>query len=136
MAISSYNSSFITGSGSIIGEITAISFSGISAAEIDVTSLTSTTKNYVLGTADGGTVEITCNMNATAPALPTSGSATATSFVVRFGPVGTATLPSVTATFSAFIANTSFEAAVDSQVVTTYTLRISGAITMGTSTSL
>ena len=136
MAISSYASSFTTGSGDIIGEITAISFSGITAAEIDVTKLSDTTKTYVLGTADGGTVEVSCNMTNAVPVLPTSGDATPTSFVVRFGPQGTLTVPSVLATFSAYVSNVSFEASVDQQVTTTYTLRLTGAITMSTSTTV
>jgi hypothetical protein len=136
MAISSYNSQFTTGAGEIIGEITAISFSGVTAAEIDVTKLSDTTKTYVLGTADGGTIEVSCNMTNAAPALPTSGDATPTSFVIRFGPQGTLTVPSVLATFTAYISNVSFEASVDQQVTTTYTLRLTGAITMTTSTSV
>ena len=137
MAISSTGSTFTTGSGDVVGEITSISFSGITAAEIDVTNLSSSSKSYVLGTADGGTVEISCNTTAAAPVLPTAGDASPTSFVVRFGPVGAASpLQSVLATFTGYIVNTSFEASVDSQVITTYTIQITGAVTMSISTSL
>ena len=136
MAISSYASQFTTGAGSIIGEITAISFSGITAAEIDVTQLSDTTTKYVLGTADGGTIEVSCNTTNAVIALPTSGNASPTSFVIRFGPQGTVSTPSVLATFTAYISNTSVEASVDQQVTTTYTLRLTGAITMSTSTTV
>lgn len=126
MAISSYSSTFTTGGGTIIGEIQSISFSGVSAAEIDVTNLTSTAKAYVLGTMDGGTVDITCFTTNAAPTLPTSGATSPTSFVVRFG----AAANGVNVTFSAFVVSTALEASVDGAVQTTYSLRISGAVTV------
>jgi hypothetical protein len=135
MAISSFSTSFTTGAGEIIGEITAISFSGISAAEIDVTKLSDTAKTYVLGTVDGGTVEISCNTTNATIALPTSGDATPSSFAIRFGPAGTITLPAPVATFTAYISSVSIDASVDQQVTTTYTLRITGAITMSSVTT-
>lgn len=124
MAISAYSTSFTTGAGEIIGEITSISFSGISAAEIDVTNLTSTAKAYVLGTQDGGTVEITCFTTTSAPTLPTSGDTTASNFAVRFGTAGP------TVTFSGYIVSTALEASVDGAVQTTYSIRITGATTV------
>lgn len=124
MAISAYSTQFTTGGNEIIGEVTSISFSGISAAEIDVTQLSSTAKQYVLGTMDGGTVEISCFTTTSAPTLPTSGDATPTSFVLRFGASG----PSVT--FSGYVQNVAFEAAVDGAVTTTYTIRITGTVTV------
>jgi hypothetical protein len=134
MAISSYNTQFLTTSAPrgellMIGEVTAISFSGIGAAEIDVTQLSNTTKSYVLGTTDGGTVEVTCNMTNAAPTLPVSGNASPHNFLLRFGGnvVGYPT-----ASFTAYVAGASFEASVDQQVTTTYTLRLTGPITMGT----
>jgi hypothetical protein len=136
MAISSYNTQFLTaanpnGALLIIGEVTAISFSGIGAAEIDVTKLSDTTKTYVLGTTDGGTVEVSCNTTNAAPTLPTSGNASPHNFIIAFG--GTAAgLPR--ATFTAYVSGTSFEASVDQQVTTTYTLRLTGPITMGVNT--
>ena len=124
MAISSTSTTFVSGVGEIIGEVTAISFGGISATAIDTTLLSSTTKSYVLGTTDGGTVEITCNMINTVPTMPVSGDAVSTNYTVRFGATG----PVVT--FSGYISGTSFEASIDSQVITTYTIRITGAVTV------
>lgn len=123
MAISAYSTQFTTGA-DIIGEVTNISFSGITAAEIDVTQLSSTAKQYVLGTVDGGTVEVTCFTTTTAPTLPTSGDATTSSFILRFGAAGP------TVTFAGYVSNTAFEASVDGAVTTTYTIRITGAVTI------
>ena len=127
MAISAYSTTFTAGT-DFVGEVTSISFSGISAAEIDVTQLSDTAKKYVLGTMDGGTVEVTAFTTATAPTLPTSGDATPTSFTLRFGASGP------TVGFTGYVSNTAFEAAVDGAVTTTYTCRITGAgtVTAGT----
>ena len=126
MAFSAYGSSFTTGAGSIIGEITAISFGGIVASQIDVTALTDADKKYVMGFADGGTITVTCFTTNASPAFPTSGNSTPTAFAITFGSAG---LGRPIAGFSAFIQSTVVEAAVDSAVTTTYTLRITGAVT-------
>lgn len=126
-AISSVGSTFLTGVGTIIGTVTAISLGGISTAEIDVTSLSSTTKEYIMGTIDGGTVDVTVNLISGATvSLPTAGDAVPTAFTLRFGAVGSG----VTFTFDAYIQNTSVESAVDAQVTATYTLRITGSISV------
>jgi hypothetical protein len=130
-AISSVGSSFTTGT--IKGTITAISLSGISTAEIDVTSISSTSKEYVMGTIDGGTIEVTVNVDTVSSTgatidLPTAGDNQPTAFVLKLG-TGAASLQVPTFSFSAYIQSVSVEASVDAQVTATYTLRITGAIT-------
>lgn len=126
-AVSSVGTSFTTGSAAVSGIITAISIGGISTAEIDVTSLASTFKTYVMGTLDGGTVTVTVNHDAgTVPDMPVAGSATPTSFVLRFGAASTGP----TFTFDAYVQNLTTEAAVDAVVSGTYTLRISSNVTV------
>lgn len=123
--VSSYSSSFTTGASSVSGIITSISLGGISTAEIDITGLTDTAKSYIMGTKDGGTVEVSVIVDSSAvPDLPTSGATSATSFALRFGASGP------TFTFSAFIQQCSVEASVDGAVTASYTLRISGDITV------
>jgi len=125
-AISSVGTSFTTGAADIKGTITAISLGGISTAEIDVTSISSQTKEYVMGTLDGGTVDITVNLDAGVTAsMPTAGDVTPTVFVLRFGGAS----GGLTFSFSAYIQSVSVEAGVDQQVTASYTLRISGTIT-------
>jgi hypothetical protein len=129
-AFSAYGSAFTTGNTEGTGRITGISFSGIAATEIDVTSLIDTGKTYVLGTSDPGTVEVTCNMERTeAFDLPTSGDSTPSNFVIRFGPTG-AGLAGPSVTFTGYLQSTSIEAAVDQAVTVTYTIRISGAVSV------
>lgn len=141
MAFSAYNSRFINPTTNatltslqqpVKGEIQSISFSGITAAEIDVTFLSSTAKAYVLGTADGGTVDVVAFMTAgaaTIPTLPTSGNSTPTSMAVAFGNQDSGA-DFVKAAFDAYVVNTSMEAAVDSAVQVNYTLRITGPVTL------
>ena len=129
-AISSVGTNFITGVSEIKGTITAISLGGISTAEIDVTSISSTTKEYVMGTLDGGTVDVTVNLDAGVVAsMPTAGDTAPTVFTLRFGThAAGATVPLFS--FSAYIQSVSVEAGVDAQVTASYTLRISGAISV------
>lgn len=132
-AISSVGSKF--GTNTVVGTITAISLGGISTAEIDVTALSSTSKDYVMGTIDGGTVDVTVNLVAGSTIdLPTAGDAVPTSFKLKFGTHATgATVPVFT--FEAYIQSVSVEAGVDAQVTASYTLRITGAISVAASTS-
>ena len=127
-AISSVGTQFTgANAGDIKGTITAISLGGISTAEIDVTSISSSTKEYVMGTMDGGTVDVTVNLDAgVVCSMPTAGDTSPTAFVLRFG----ASSLGVAFTFSAYIQSVSVEAGVDAQVTASYTLRISGAITV------
>jgi len=125
MAISSYGTLFSTGS--VAGEITNISFGGVTASAIDVTKLVDADKSYICGFADGGTVTVTCYCSAT-PTTIAKNTATTTSFMISLGGA-TSTYPTVS--FSAYVQAVSFEAAVDAAVMVTYTLRISGAVTIG-----
>ena len=127
-AISTVGTTFTTGIADVTGIITAINLGGISTAEIDVTALSDSNKIYIMGSRDGGTIEVTVMVEtSTTPDLPTAGDATPTSFVLRFGPSGGA---GPTFTFSAFVQNVSVEASVDGAVTATYTLRVSGNITV------
>ena len=132
-AISSVGTSFTTGDTVILGTITAISMSGMSAAEIDTTGISSTTKEFVLGTLDGGTVDITVNLvTGSLVSMPTAGDGTPTAFVLKFGThAAGATVPVFS--FSAYIQSSSVEAGVDQQVTANYTLRITGAVTVAAS---
>lgn len=126
MAVISSTGSTLIGNNSVVGEITAISFSGVSATEIDVSNLASYDKTFILGTVDGGTVEITVNAIGSAPSTLTAGSATPIAFQVRFGGQGFG----YTASFNAYIQSVKEEAGVDQVVKTTYTLQISSVVGM------
>lgn len=110
-SISSVGSGFATGAGSIIGTITSISLGGISATEIDTTNITSTFKEYVLGTNDGGTVELGVNLIAGSLAtLPTAGSSVPIAFNVRLGTAGTAVTTLTVAPYTVASIGTTTEA--------------------------
>ena len=132
-AISSVGSIF--GANTVIGTITAISLGGISTAEIDTTALASTSKEYVMGTIDGGTVDVTVNLaTGSTVDLPTAGDNAPTAFKLKFGTwVSGAAVPFFT--FDAYIQNVSVEASVDAQVTASYTLRITGSVTVALATT-
>jgi hypothetical protein len=125
-----------TDAATIKGAVTSVSLGGISTAEIDVTGIGDTSKSYVMGTLDGGTIEVGVNVDTAAAALtlPTAGDSTPYAYTLTFGTpsVGNA-CPRFT--FSAYIQNVSVEAALDAQVTATYTLRVSGSITVASATS-
>jgi len=129
-AFSSVGTAFTVGQTSIVGTITSISFSGFTASEIDITSITDTNKSFVLGTLDGGTCEVSCMMERTAAfSMPTSGNTTPTSFTIRFGQAG----GGPTVTFTGYIANTSIDATTDEAVTVTYSIRLTGSVTIAAS---
>lgn len=123
--ISSVGTTFTTGAGEIIGEVTAISFSGVTATEIETSNLASYDKTFILGTTDGGTVEVTVNAIGTVPSAIVAGNPLPTAFAVRFGVTGAGYV----ATFSAFVQSVKSELGVDQVVKNTYTLQISSAVT-------
>jgi hypothetical protein len=122
--ISSTGTLFTTGEGDIVGEITAISFSGVTATEIETSNLASYDKTFILGTTDGGTVEVTVNAIGEVPSALVAGNATPTEFVVRWGGSG----QGYSTTFSAYIQGIKAEIGVDQVVKNTYTLQISSAV--------
>lgn len=126
-AISSVGSAFILGNTEILGTITGISMGGISTAEIDVTSLASTFKTYIMGTLDGGTITVSVDCIAgVSVSMPLAGDATPSSFSIRFGTHAASPNQKPLFSFSGYIQNTAIEAGVDAQVKATYTIRVSG----------
>ncbi len=125
-----------------IGDITGISISGITRTEIDVTSLADTAKKYLMGTTDAGTIEVQFNYDDTMTvgnSLMVPGGANGTTLetvslaykiIVPCGFTGA--VPPVAMfqgiTFNAFTQSFSVEAAVDSQLTGSLTLRIDGPI--------
>jgi hypothetical protein len=132
------SSAFVT-----IGDVTGISISGISRAEIDVTALADTSKKYLMGTIDSGTIEVQLNYDdddtVGANALQPGGAngttvetaSVAWKIVVPCGYNGSGTAQTQPITFNAFQQAFSVEAAVDSQLTASLTLRIDGAVTFG-----
>jgi hypothetical protein len=120
-----------------LGDVTAISLSGISRAEIDVTALTDAAKVYKMGTVDSGTIEVSFNYDDSLGGyVPVSSSNTSEdwSIVLPSGP-NTATPPANTTqtlSFKAFQQGFSLDTGVDAAQTGTLTLRIDGVVTFGT----
>lgn len=125
MAMSAFGTIFSTGT--LVGEITGITFGGITVSPIDVSVLTSAEKLYIAGFADGGTITVSMMAAAAAPSALASNTTTSVAYVIQFGGAGV-TKPTVG--FNAFIQSLTFEAQVDGVVMSTLTLRIDGAVTI------
>ena len=136
MPITSYNSRITlptSGNGFIPGDIASISFSGFSAAEIDVTALNSAGKKYAMGSRDNGTVTIVTMVNVAAaqkPPVPASAQAPATYQMYLGSVAATPGTSGLGFGFSAFLQSTSFDVAIDGVVQATYVLQITGAVTV------
>lgn len=132
-SISSVGSGFATGAGSILGTITSISIGGVSASEIEVTTITSTFKEYVLGTTDGGTVDLSMNLDAGVLAsLPTAGQSVPTAFNVRFGTAGASVSTLTVAPYTVASIGTTTEANWITAGISGAALVTGGAFTVGT----
>jgi|688.fasta_scaffold06220_11 hypothetical protein len=125
-ANSSYNTIIKKGA-TTLGDITAISLSGITRTEIDVTALTDTAKTYLMGTVDSGTVEVSFNYDDTLDDyIPASAETTSSSWSIVYQ-VGASKTQTVS--FNAFIQSFSIEAGVDAALTGNLTLRIDGVVT-------
>lgn len=111
-----------------IGEITDITGPGGAASEIDVTHLLSTAKEFVLGLADEGEVQLKLNMvpsDAQQTGLRNDRIAgTLRNFKLILTDVGLET-----ATFAAYVKTYSVAAGVDKKIELSITLRVSGLVT-------
>lgn len=133
MAIASVGTTFSVGGSGISGDVKSISFGGVTASAIDVTTISSTSKAYVLGMVDGGTVSVSCFANSGSgniPDLPTAGTNTLVAFSVTFGPV-TAGVQRPIASFRGYMMSLTMSANVDEPVTADYEIRI--AASAGTS---
>lgn len=127
MALSAYSTT-LTVNGNTIGEITNISVGGSSLTEIDITNLTSTDKEYIMGALEAGTLTI----DFFAPAnwsgfdsniVPASGDSVAAAFVITFAG------GSLDASFNGICTNLSISAEQDGAVTASATIKLTSAIT-------
>jgi hypothetical protein len=127
MALSAYNTTLSIG-GSAIAEVTNLSVGGSSLTEIDITNLTSTNKEYIMGALEAGTLTIDffapanyADINASLN--PVSGDASATAFNLSFSG------GSLIAVFDGICTNLSISAEQDGAVTASATVKLTSAIT-------
>lgn len=132
MAIRSQKTQILhgTGAGSAVEEVTDIKLSGGTVPQIDVTHLMSTAKEFLAGLLDNGTVDISCNfVNGTVQ------QAVRADFVAgTISPwqivLGGATTP-ITVSFNAFVIKIEGPSAkVDDKLTMTFSLKLTGDITI------
>jgi predicted secreted protein len=109
-----------------VGEV--VSFSGLdgSASEIDVTSLESTAKEFLMGLQDWGGFKVDCNYLASDDGQEALRAAKASREIQNFK----LTLSDdSTASFSGYVLSASLDGGVDSKIATSFDIRISGDVT-------
>ena len=80
----SYNAQILKGA-LALGDCLSIAISGISRAEIDVTSLADANKKYMMGTVDSGTVDLTFNYDSDLNTyLPNSATTVSEAWSIKF----------------------------------------------------
>lgn len=128
MALSSYNTT-ISIDGINFGEVTNIAVGGSSLTEIDITSLTSSDKSYIMGALEAGTLTIDffapqnyATFAAPARVLPTSGDANPATYEITFSG------GDLIATFSGITTNLSISAEQDGAVTASCTVKLTSAI--------
>ena len=123
-AFSSYNTTISINS-QAVGEVTNISVGGSSLAEIDVTSLTDSTKTFIMGALDAGTLTVDffapSNWADFDISPPTSGGSAAP-ITVSFGG------GSLDAGFDALVTNMAISAEQDGAVTVSVTLKLQSEI--------
>jgi len=115
--------------GTLVGEISSISFGGVAVSAIDVSILSSAASQYAAGYADGGTVTITMIV---APATQSAVQSMTSSSVQYAIKLGGAVIGKPAIGFNAFIQGQTFEAQPDGVLMSTLTLRIDGVVTVTT----
>ena len=125
----SYNAQILKGT-LALGDCLSIAISGISRAEIDVTSLADANKKYMMGTVDSGTVDLTFNYDSDLNTyLPNSAPNVSEAWSIKFTTTPGATPVFTTITFNAYVQSWSANAAIDQQIQASVTLRVDGAFT-------
>lgn len=127
MAMSTYGTLFLTGT--IVGEISSISLGGVQVTAIDVSVLTSSSKSYVAGFSDGGSITITMMAAASTQQVIEANTATSTAYQIN---VGGTVVGNPKVNFNAFRQSQTFEAQPDGVIMTTLVLRTDGAVVVAT----
>jgi hypothetical protein len=127
MALSSYGTEFYA-AGVLIGEVTSISVGGSSLTEIDITSLTSTDKEYIMGALESGNITVDFFAPADFASIqsviqPISGDTVASVFNSYFAGA------QLTATANGICTNLSISAEQDGAVQASSTIKLTTAIT-------
>lgn len=125
----SYNAQILKGT-TVIADCLSIAISGMSRAEIDVTSLADANKKYMMGTVDSGTIDLTFNWDTALTSYqPDSSVNVSEAWSIKFTSTPGATPVFTNIAFMAYVQSFSVNAAIDQQIQASLTLRIDGGFT-------
>lgn len=112
-----------------VGEVRDVpDIDGGEAADIDVTHLGSTAREYIIGLQDGGTIALSGNLVPQDAGQAEMREARRDQTLRHFRVTFTDSAPSLKAEFDAFVKRFSASLAVDSQVTFNATLRVTGLV--------
>jgi len=109
-----------------IAEVLSITGPNLTAEDIDVTNLDSTSKEYISGVSDGGTIDFECNWISSDQQEQVRDDVEAGT--TRYYEVAFATSPNTTATFQARSTSFAMNADPNSQIRASITLKITGSV--------
>jgi len=121
--------------GAAIGDVLSVNLDGMKLNTIDVTTLADRHRKFVAGLIDSGTISLEVNvltahsalwdsLDNTAAAAGTPPAALA--FTITFGSTGT----THTATGNCFVTDYSVKAGLDGALTASFTMKITGAVTL------
>lgn len=120
--------------GGAIAEVLSVNLDGMKLNTIDVTTLADRHRKFVAGLIDSGTISMEVNILSAHSALWDSLDDTATgtpptskSFTLTFGASGT----THTAAGNCFVTDYSVKSGLDSALTASFTMKITGAVTLG-----
>lgn len=112
-----------------VGEVTDLpDIGGGEAADIDVTHLRSTAREYLVGLPDGGSISLSGNLVPDDAGQAEMRTAMDAQTPRHFRITLTDTAPATTVEFDAYVKRFAFSAAVDSKIAFTATLRVTGPV--------
>ena len=113
-----------------IGQVMTISGPDGSASEIDVTNLSSTAKEFVIGLPDEGSVSLEVSFDYAGSVQHDTLHAARISQVLQHFQIRLSDSPRTTIDFQAYVTQFSLSLGVDDKVQATFGLRITGAATI------
>lgn len=119
--------------GGAIAEVLNVNLDGMKLNTIDVTTLADRHRKFVAGLIDSGTISMEVNILSAHSALwdqldntAASAAPSAQSFTLTFGPSGSV----ITATGNCFVTDFSMKSGLDSALTASFTMKITGAVTL------
>jgi len=119
--------------GGAVADVVSVNLDGMKLNTIDVTTLADRHRKFVAGLIDSGTISMEVNILSSHSTMwdqldntAASTAPTALAFTLTFGPSGN----TISATGSCFVTDFSMKGGLDSALTASFTMKITGAVTL------